>query len=335
VDTRTDLALWGCGGMGRSLVEALENVEGTRLIATYDLDPDASRAIADRYDAIPAQSPNDLLNRPDLDGVIVAVPQYAHAQATILAARAGVHVFVEKPMALCVADCQTMIDAAAQHGIKLMVGHVLRYYEPYRSILRWSREQRFGRILAASIWRTTDGSRWDVDGYWRASRAKSGGFLMEVGAHELDMLRCLMGKPQAVHAVLQKALPYCHEMEDLISVQIQFVGGGIAHYEGGGGSYKPGYGFRLYFENATLLSDAAFDRAALRIYGPGGTAIDVPEPGFSAEHPVTAELADWVAAIRGERDVPVPGKEGLATVALALAAYRSAETRQIVPYEIA
>ena len=82
-----------------------------------------------------------------------------------------------------------------------------------------------------------------------------------------------------------------------------------------------------------MTSDAAFDRAALQVYGPGGELVDLPASEFSAEHPVQAELRDWLAALRGEAAVPIPGEEGLASVALVEAAYRSAATGEIVAYE--
>jgi predicted dehydrogenase len=128
--------------------------------------------------------------------------------------------------------------------------------------------------------------------------------------------------------------PQEKEWDDYVALQIRFEGGGAATYEGGAGSYAGRYGFRLYFEGATVLSEAAFDRAALRIYGPGGAAIGVPEPGFSPEHPVEAELRGWMAALRGEAPVPIPGEEGMASVALAEAAYRSAASGEVVAYDV-
>jgi predicted dehydrogenase len=225
-----------------------------------------------------------------------------------------------------------MIDAARSNGIKLMVGQVLRYYEPYRSILRWNADKRFGRVHAASIWRITDGRRWAVDGYWRASHAKSGGYLLEISAHELDMLRCLMGQPSDVYAIASKFLPRRQEMEDYISATIRFRDGGAANYEGGGGTSVSRYGFRLYFEGATLMSDAAFDPEALRIYDTEGQPVDTLHAEMSPEDPVEAELRDWLAALRGEKPVVIPGEEGLATVAVAQAAYQSIETGRPVSY---
>jgi predicted dehydrogenase len=236
-------------------------------------------------------------------------------------------------MALSTSDCHRMIQVSHEHGVKLMVGHVLRYYEPYRSILRWNREGRFGQIRAASIWRTTPGAKWAVEGNWRASRAQSGGFLSEVAVHELDMLRCLMGRPETVYASELKFMPWRHELEDYIAVQIHFAGNGAASFEGGGGTCAGQYGFRLYFEVATMLSDSAFEPQALQAFDPQGAIVEVGKGEFCAEHPVQEELRHWLAALRGERAVPIPGEEGLANVALVEAAYRSARSRQIVTYD--
>ncbi|MFN2229515.1 MAG: Gfo/Idh/MocA family oxidoreductase, partial [Anaerolineae bacterium] len=145
---------------------------------------------------------------------------------------------------------------------------------------------------------------------------------------------CLLGRPQSVCAVARKVTSQEREWEDYIALQIRFAGGGAATYEGGSGSYVGRYGFRLYFQGATLLSDAAFDRDALRLYGPDGEPIDVPEPGFSSTHPVEAELHDWLAALRGEAPIPIPGEEGMASVALAEAAYRSAASGEVVSYRV-
>jgi predicted dehydrogenase len=128
-------------------------------------------------------------------------------------------------------------------------------------------------------------------------------------------------------------LPYEHEMEDHIAVHVQFAQGGSALYEGGGGSAVGRYGFRLYMEEATLFSEAAFDPQALQVHDMEGQRLESLGAEFSTEHPVQAELRGWMAALRDEAPVPIPGEEGLATVAVAEAAYRSAESGEIVRYE--
>jgi predicted dehydrogenase len=123
-------------------------------------------------------------------------------------------------------------------------------------------------------------------------------------------------------------------MEDHILVQVRFAEGGSAVYEGGGGSSVSRYGFRFYFEGATLISESAFDAQQLQIYDRDGNQLSALRDEFTGEHPVQAELRDWLTALRDEAPIPIPGAEGLATVALAQAAYTSAETGQVVPYDL-
>ena len=325
------IALWGCGNMGNSLAQALVATGEAKLSIVHDLSPEAASTFSERYEARVAPSAEALLAHPGLDGVIVALPPYLHAMAVCQAAEARVDVFCEKPMAPRVADCHEMLAAVERAGIKLMIGQVLRYYEPYRTIRRWTEEGRFGKLYSASIWRVVNGARWEtIPGYWRANRAQSGGYLLEVGAHELDMLRCLMGRPETVYATEQKVLPYAHEMEDHILVQVRFAEGGSAVYEGGGGSSVSRYGFRFYFEGATLISESAFDASKLQIYDREGNELDALRDEFTTQHPVQAALRDWLAALRDEAPIPIPGEEGLATVALAQAAYTSAETGKLI-----
>ena len=317
--------------MGRSLAQALVATEQAQLVAAYDVRPEAASAAAVEYGAEAVASVEELLAYPGMDGLIIALPPYLHAPAVEQAAQAGIGLFLEKPMSVDVAGCRRILAAVRQHGLPLMVGQVLRYYEPYRSIRRWLAEGRYGQIYAASIWRISNGHHIDP-AHWRASNALSGGVLLEVGAHELDMLRCLLGRPETVYARSRKVFPGGREWADYVALQIGFASGGAAAYESGVGAYVGRYGFRFYFEQATLLSDAAFDRTALQVYGADGEKIDVSAE-FSSEHPVQAELKDWLAALRGEAPVPIPGEEGLATVALAEAAYLSAETGSIVSYD--
>jgi predicted dehydrogenase len=333
VDKLMRVGLWGCGSMGRSLARALLATGEAELVAACDLEPRAADQVAQESGAEIVPSAPALLGYAGLDGVMIALPPDLHATAVAQAAAAGLDIFVEKPMSTTVTGCREMLSAIQQHGVQLMVGQVLRYYEPYRSIQRWQAEGRFGELYAAAIWRVTDGRRV-AGSHWRASHTRSGGYLLEVGVHELDMLRCLMGRPQSVCAVARKVTPQEREWDDYVALQIRFAGGGAATYEGGAGSYVGRYGFRLYFGEATLLSDAAFDRSALQIYGPGGEALDVPDLEPSPEHPVEAELRDWLAALRGETPVPIPGEEGMASVALAEAAYRSAASGEVVAYEV-
>ncbi len=317
------IGLWGCGQMGANLAEGLDGITEASLVVVFDLDRDAAAAVASRRGAAAVNSAEELFAWDGLDGVMIALPSDMHAPAAVRAADAGVHVFVEKPMSVDVKSCRDMIDAARRNGVKLMVGQVLRYYEPYRSILRCISDGRFGALRAAAICRRTKALKAGASG-WRLDRRRSGGLLFEVGIHELDMLRCLLGRPASVRSLSSRASD-TENAVDFLSVQIRFASGGVATYETGLGDHSGCYGFRLYFEKATMISHSVFDTSALALHTADGTCELDLEAEWSKEPPVEAELRGWLSAVRGKASVPVTGEDGLASVALAEAAYRSVD----------
>ena len=189
----------GCGGMGTGLASAVDASPLGRLVSYYDANPAQSAALVEKFGGRACASLEELLADNELQAVVVATPPHLHESCVVSAARAGKHAFVEKPMALGVAACDHMVDAAREAGVTLMVGQVLRYYEPFHSILRWSREGKFGRPFHACIQRVSGG--WFARGTWRNSLATVGGTLYEVGAHELDFMRCLLGEASQVYVL--------------------------------------------------------------------------------------------------------------------------------------
>ena len=268
----------------------------------------------------------ELLADPSVDAVVVATLPNLHEQHVVAAARAGKHVFVEKPMALSTESCDRMIEAARQGGVTLMVGQVLRLIEPFQSIIRWTREGRFGRPVHVLVQRL--GATFGR-GSWRASLATAGGYLFEVGAHELDFMRCLCGRAAEVYAVRQKARAEEHEMEDAVSLLVRFASGATGRYDGGTAWGRSQYELALCFEEATLLSGTAWDTAALAAFGAGPEPKQIPLEGFETENGVVRQMRGWIESLRGGGPVPVPGEEGREAVRLAETAYRSAETRQV------
>ena len=124
----------------------------------------------------------EVVRRPDIDLVDIVTPGDSHAEIAIAAAQAGKHVFCEKPMAVNVADCEAMIQAAGQAGVTLMVGQVLRFLQPFLKVRELVDSGAIGRPISAEVTRIGGGdSAWTVP--WRARLEQSGGLLLEINAH--------------------------------------------------------------------------------------------------------------------------------------------------------
>jgi len=327
MDQPIGVGLIGCGGMGAGLANAVQAATAGKMVAFYDADAEHARAVADQFEGRVCETLEGLLADEGVQAVVIATPPHVHEEQAVASARAGKHVYTEKPMALSVVACDNMIDAAREAGVTLMVGQVLRLYEPFHSILRWSREGRFGRPFHACIQRVS--SAWGGRGSWRQELATVGGMLYEVGAHELDFMRCLLGEPTQVYGVRQKVRAAEHEVEDIISLLARFTSGGSGHYDSGVAWGESKFTFVLCFEEATLVSERAFDAASLRALTPAREPEEIPLEGFQTENAVQRQMRGWLEALLEGRAVPVPGEEGRETVRLAEAAYRSAETGEL------
>jgi len=222
-------------------------------------------------------------------------------------------------MAIGTAACAEINAAVRKAGLTLMVGHVLRYFEPFCTITRLAREGFFGKAYHADVWRL-ERDYLRLAG-WKARRTSSGGYLYEVGAHELDWLRQLFGEPGVVHALVRKELSSENEIEDRVAVQIGFETGALGSYLGGAGFPHQDHGFCLRFERATLRSAQAFDPRALNIAG----MVRPVELTFSSEDPFEAEMRDWLTCLSEGKPMTITGEDAAKTVALIEAAYASAE----------
>ena len=320
------VGLIGCGNMGAGLARAVQETGVGRMVGFHD-------PVAENQDKLAGAlggrtcSIDQMMADDEVGAVMIAAPQFFRQEPTEAAARAGKHVYTEKPMALSTAVCDRMIEACRQGGVSLMVGQVLRYIEPFHSIIRWTREGRFGRPFHACVQRVGQGFGFKQP--WRQDLARSGGFLFEVSVHELDFMRCLLGEPRTVYAVRQKVRPAEHCMEDVTSLLARFDSGASGHYDCGTAWGKGKYEMVLCFEEATLVSTTAFSSDALEAVAADGET-EIALDGYETDPPQVRQLRDWLEAVRDGRPVPTPGEEGRATVRFAEAAYESAESGRLV-----
>lgn len=129
-----------------------------------------------------------LLDR-EVDAVLIACPTKYHREIAVAAAAAKKHIFCEKPMAMNVAECEEMIAAANQNGVKLQIGFMRRFDESFREAKKLIEEGEIGEIVLVKS--QTRGPSKPKE--WMFDIAKSNGPLAEVNSHDIDTLRWLTG----------------------------------------------------------------------------------------------------------------------------------------------
>ena len=322
------IGLIGCGGMGTELGRNVGK-EGppASVVAACDILEDRRNAVSTELGAIPVASADELLAREDVDAVIVAVPNYLHSPIAVAAAKAGKHVYSEKPMSLFVEDCTAMIDACKAAGVKLMVGHVLRYIGAFRLAADHVRKGDIGEPGAIAITRIGTLNYGGAAAAWRNKDETSGGFIFEVHVHELDYMRSVMGEPEEVYSSAAKFVPRSDgDFEDIQSVTAWFEKGRIAQLLAGNSSPASMYSAYIHGSEGEIVFNG-WSGITLRRFDEEAREISAPE---NAPNPVAEELGDFVTSIVTGCEPAVPGEEGRRSVAYARAAVMSARERRPV-----
>jgi predicted dehydrogenase len=320
------IGITGCGGMGTSLVREMVKVEGAKLTAAHDVDPQAARKVTDELGGEVVSSYEDLLGRGDIDAVVVATPGYLHRDPVIQAAKASKHVFCEKPMALNLEDCDMMIDACKEAGVNLMIGQVLRLIPVFKESARIVREE-LGKPLAMSTLRM---GGWGYTKGWRATIEKSGGMLLEVNVHEFDYLRFVCGEPVEVFACGGRLAHDYIDFEDTVFSSFKFQSGAIGNLRAVVSSAIGQYTGEIICKEGALSYDNHTGTIRYRRFDGDEITItrdQLPEFGGVAE-----ETSEFVHSIMENRKPDITGEDGRIAVEMALAVRRS--IREGVPVKM-
>ncbi len=147
----------GIGVGGAEILPAMEAMDTVEVVAGADVVPTTLERFSERFpDAKTYGSAEALCADPDVDAVWVSSPNRFHAEHTILAARSGKHVVVEKPMAVTLADAARMVEAADKAGIKLLAGHTRAFTLPIRAMRKVIESGKYGELRALNIWSYSD-----------------------------------------------------------------------------------------------------------------------------------------------------------------------------------
>lgn len=200
----------GLGMAASVMVSAIADHPDMVVAAAADLDAGLRERFARDFPAPVFADAQSLLAFDGIDAVYIATPHQFHREHAVLAAARGLHVIVEKPMALTLADCDAMILAAETHGTALVIGHTHSFDEPVRVMRETMLSGGLGRLVMLSMWNYTDF-------LYRPRRPEEldsslgGGILFNQLPHQVDIARLLAGQPvrsvRAMTGVLDRARP--------------------------------------------------------------------------------------------------------------------------------
>ncbi len=211
----------GAGGMNSAHMKNLSQISGAKIVAICDLQEDRANQRAAEYGARPFTCWKTMLKETPLDAMYVAVPPFAHEGQEQAAAKLGIHLFVEKPVAVDVATAQSVNTAIRKAGVVATAGFQDRYQDIVKRLQKLLEKNRPALIMGYWIG-GMPGVAW-----WRV-KAQSGGQAVEQTIHTFDMARNLFGEVASVHCTwstgLMSEVPN-YDIEDATCVNLQFASG--------------------------------------------------------------------------------------------------------------
>ena len=188
----------GCGKIAqvRHLPEYAAN-PNAQVVAYHDKNRARAEEMAAQYGGVVCDSYFDLLNRDDVDAVSICVENRSHAEISTAALYAGKHVLCEKPMAVTLAECESMVAAAERNGRHLMVGHNMRFDPVHRKAKQLLDSGIIGDVITfRSVYGNSGPEGWseDRDAWFFDKNKAAMGALSDMGIHKVDLIQYLLGQ---------------------------------------------------------------------------------------------------------------------------------------------
>jgi len=261
------------------------------------------------------QNFDKIADNPDIDIVYVVLPPSMHREFVVRAAKAGKHVFCEKPMAPSVADCEAMIAACKSNKVKLAIGYRCQHDPNIQSYMKVAKDQKFGKVKMVT---SAAGYVDNRTNHWKQIKKLGGGVMGDMGVYALQGARLATGEePISVIAQASTTRPEIYkEVEETMMFMLDFPSGARAscqtsfginmnhlqvNYEKGWLKMEPHSG---YLGNKGSMSD--------------GTIINVPLKSQQAK-----QMDEDCTAIMANTDLIAPGEEGLRDIRVVEAIYKS------------
>lgn len=188
------IGIIGTGRISGAHASAAQALAGVELAGCAEVDPARREKFTERFGCPGCASSEELLTRPDVDAVVVALPHFLHSDVTIAALQAGKHVLLEKPMAMTVAECDAMIAAAERTGRTLMVAHSQHFFPVNEAVRALLAGGAIGSIVFAT-------DTWYKPFYadprpaWFLDVRQGGGMWPMNGSHMIDRMMMFIGSP--------------------------------------------------------------------------------------------------------------------------------------------
>ena len=324
-DRKIGVAILGLGGYAKGqIAPALQLTEHCELRGLITGSPEKLPEWQERY-GVPDENCytydrlEEIADNAAIDVVYVITPTATHRDFSVRAAGAGKHVWCEKPMAMTPEQCQEIIDACNENGVKLAIGYRMLHEPNTRALIALTRERAYGALTSARSHAGYGGSPPPAD-YWRGQRDMGGGALYDMGVYTVNGLRYgTQLSPEAVVKATQQRQDRPNGVDLTTTYTLRYPDGMLAE------------GKTSVVENYNLLhleaEDGWYEMDPMQPYqGVKGRTSDGKVLGPPVANQQSIQMDDDALAILNDTEVIAPGEMGKADVAVIRAIIAAAES---------
>lgn len=268
-----------------------------------------------------------VIENKGIDAVIIATPTFTHKEIAVAAAKQKKHIFLEKPMALNVAQCNHIIKAAEENNVKLFIGHVLRFWPSYSTLKCQIEEDPslIGDLKMVRLRRLSSFPNWSD---WFIDKAKSGGVVLDLSIHDIDFACSLFGKlPKRVFCTTSDMVIKKTPVPAISCTTLDFdVGTAYCEASWAGIGNFPFTADGEIIGDEGLIDVSGNNEAPIRYHGKNSSESIDPydNDGYYSE------LDSFAQCILNEMDPAVKGTDGRNAVAVCNAAIKSSKENRPV-----
>jgi myo-inositol 2-dehydrogenase / D-chiro-inositol 1-dehydrogenase len=321
---KVKMAVIGTGRMGsvhvRNITRLIPDVD---LVAICDIRLEVAQAVADELGIKRVvQDYHELLAAPDIEAILIATSTDTHAFIMKDVAKAGKHIFCEKPLALELDKIDEVLKAVEKAGVKLQVGFNRRFDKSYQRVRTIVASGEIGRPCILRI------TNRDPDFPDMEFLRVSGGIFLDLAIHDFDMVRFQVGEVEEIYATGSVLIePKLNEFGDIDTdvVSLKFANGAVGSIDN---SRKAVYGYdqrlEVFCSNGTAMANNAAEDVVVKGNQDGFLAAKPPYFFMQRYAPCyVEEVRQFVECVRDGKPTPTTGADGRAAVVLGYAAWKS------------
>ena len=318
------IASIGLGWWSDVLADAVNRSSNQlKIVSCYTRSPDKREIFSQKYKCANANSYQEILDDPNIDGIINTSPNHVHLETTKAAANSGKHIFLDKPIANNVWEAKEITEECKKSGITLSIGYQRRRESHFRWIKNQIDTGEFGTLVQAeaNISRDREG-KFEL-GHWRyTADGMPGGVMLQIGLHYVDVLTMLLGPIKSVSGMAsQLVLP--GDNPDVGTLLMHHENGAISSLSTSYASASEYYLLNVYGKKMSAYYNLFDGLRSLRQNETKQKKIPVDKVDTLLE-----QLIEWADAALNNSKVEVGGESATKSLAVVLAGIKSAKGKR-------